>query len=39
MHLIEKKELNGYKHSGVHITVNTQKELSEAEDHIDELGL
>ena len=33
-HLISKKELYGYKHTGMHITVNTQKELSEAEESI-----
>lgn len=33
-HLISKKELYAYKHTGMHITVNTQKELSEAEENI-----
>ena len=33
-HLIDKKELYAYKHAGMHITVNTQKELSEAEQNI-----
>ena len=36
-YLISKQELYAYKHTGMHITVNTQKELSEAEDNIDSL--
>nr|NJM01477.1 NTP transferase domain-containing protein [Desulfobacula sp.] len=35
--LIEKRELNGYKHRGAHITVNTLKELNDAEDNIDKI--
>jgi len=37
-HLTTKKELYGFKHRGVHITVNTQKELSEAEANIDKIA-
>lgn len=36
-YLIKKKELYAFKHTGMHITVNTQKELSEAEDNISSL--
>lgn len=32
--LVEKQMLHAWKHKGVHITVNTQKELSEAEKNI-----
>ena len=31
-YLIEQKELAGYHHKGEHITVNTLKELKEAEE-------
>jgi len=34
-YLISEKELYAYKHTGMHITVNTQKELNEAEKNID----
>lgn len=37
-YLIERKELNGYQHRGVHITVNTLKELEEAEQNIDKIS-
>jgi len=36
-HVIEKRAMNGYKHRGSHITVNTLEELQEAEDNIDKL--
>ena len=36
--LVEKKEMNGYKHKGIHITVNTSKELKDAEENIDKIG-
>jgi NDP-sugar pyrophosphorylase family protein len=36
--LVEKKEMNGYKHKGIHITVNTIKELKDAEENIDKIG-
>lgn len=32
--LVDRKILSGYKHEGIHITVNTQKELSEAEEQL-----
>ena len=35
----EKKKLKGYKHSGVHITVNTLRELEDAEQNIHEFEL
>lgn len=35
--LVEKKELNGYRHKGTHITVNTLEELQAAEDNIDKI--
>ncbi len=35
--LVDNKNLKGFKHTGIHITVNTQKELSEAEDQIHQL--
>jgi NDP-sugar pyrophosphorylase family protein len=37
IYLIEKRELNGYRHKGAHITVNTLKELQVAEDNIDKI--
>lgn len=36
--LVKKKELNGYKHLGVHITVNTLQELELAEKNIERIG-
>ena len=36
-YLVEKKELNGYKHMGSHITINTLKELKEAELNVEKL--
>jgi glucose-1-phosphate cytidylyltransferase len=33
-HLVESKEIYGYKHEGIHITVNTLTELKEAEKNI-----
>lgn len=33
-YLIDKNELGAFKHTGLHITVNTQKELAEAENNI-----
>lgn len=38
-HLGTTNKLKGYKHYGVHITVNTLRELEEAEHNIEELGL
>lgn len=38
-YLVNGKLLNAYKHHGVHITVNTVKELSEAEESIDSINL
>ncbi|MFH2061244.1 MAG: sugar phosphate nucleotidyltransferase [Pseudomonadota bacterium] len=35
--VIEKREMNGYKHRGAHITVNTLEELQAAEDNIDKI--
>ena len=35
--LVEAKALSGFKHSGKHITVNTKKELDEAEVQVDDL--
>ena len=35
--MVEKKEMNGYKHKGIHITVNTIKELKDAEENIDKI--
>jgi len=35
--LVTRGELNAYKHLGVHITVNTLKELEEAEENIDNI--
>ena len=35
---LEKKELKAYKHKGVHITVNTLKELEEAEQNINRIN-
>jgi glucose-1-phosphate cytidylyltransferase len=37
--LVEKRLLTGHKHLGLHITVNTQKELQEAEANIDKIVL
>lgn len=37
-YLVEKRMLSGYKHDGVHITVNTQKELSDAEEQLQVLA-
>jgi len=37
-YLVEKKEMNGFKHKGVHITVNTIKELEVAKGNIDKIG-
>ncbi len=37
--LVERGELNAYRHTGIHITVNTHKELEEAEDEIARLGI
>jgi NDP-sugar pyrophosphorylase family protein len=37
-YLVENKEMNGYKHKGIHITVNTIKELKDAEENIDKIG-
>lgn len=37
-HLVNVGELNAYKHTGIHITVNTLKELSEAEENIDQMN-
>lgn len=34
VHLVARGELNAYRHKGVHITVNTIKELQEAEENI-----
>jgi len=34
-YLVNKRELNGYRHDGHHITINTLKELLEAEQNID----
>ena len=36
--LVDQKILNAYKHSGLHITINTLKELAEAEKSIVEIG-
>jgi glucose-1-phosphate cytidylyltransferase len=38
-HLVDAGDLNAYRHTGVHITINTRKELEEAEDDIARLGL
>lgn len=38
-YLIDTKEMNGFKHNGIHITVNTLKELEDAEKSIQCLGL
>ena len=35
--LVKKKELNGYKHMGIHITVNTLQELELAEKNIESI--
>lgn len=35
--LVEKRELNGYRHKGTHITVNTLEELQAAEDNIEKI--
>ena len=35
--LVKKKELNGYKHEGIHITVNTLQELELAEKNINSI--
>jgi len=36
-YVIRKNDLIGYKHNGDHITVNTLKELQEAEKQIDQI--
>ena len=35
----EKRMLNAFKHEGLHITINTLKELTEAEQNIDRIGM
>lgn len=35
--LVKEKNIHAFKHKGLHITVNSQKELSEAEDNIEKL--
>lgn len=35
--LVKEKSIHAFKHKGLHITVNSQKELSEAEDNIEKL--
>ena len=35
----EKRMLNAFKHEGVHITINTLKELTDAEQNIDRIGV
>ena len=35
--LAEKNLLNAYKHTGIHITINTIKELADAEKSIDKM--
>ena len=35
--IVKKRELNGYKHSGIHITVNTLQELELAEKNIESI--
>lgn len=38
-HLVKEKKLNAFKHYGVHVTVNTIRELSEAEESVDQMNL
>ena len=37
--LIKEKKLVGHRHEGLHVTVNTQKDLSEAEKNVAQLSL
>lgn len=36
-HLVEVAQINAYRHTGVHVTINTRKELEEAEDNIGQI--